>query len=86
MVGVVLRFASKAAGAMLKNLVTVHTIPHNRRSVGDEGIPVLGVARMGVDPTQSVLNHCNHIHDVINLRAIDVACMTSANCVNPSTT
>ncbi|HWE41729.1 MAG TPA: GMC family oxidoreductase [Gemmatimonadaceae bacterium] len=46
----------------------------------------MGTARMGRDPTTSVLNAHNQAHDVPNLFVTDGACMTSSSCVNPSLT
>ncbi|WP_374961398.1 GMC oxidoreductase [Spongiibacter tropicus] len=50
------------------------------------GIHEMGTARMGADPSESVLNGHNQAHDVPNLFVTDGACMTSASCVNPSLT
>ena len=46
----------------------------------------MGAARMGRDPTTSVLNAFNQCHDVPNLFVTDGACMTSSACQNPSLT
>jgi choline dehydrogenase-like flavoprotein len=46
----------------------------------------MGTARMGADPTQSVLNGWCQAHDVANLFVTDGACMTSSACQNPSLT
>ena len=46
----------------------------------------MGTARMGKDPKTSVLNKWNQVHDCLNVFVTDGACMTSANCVNPSLT
>jgi glucoside 3-dehydrogenase (cytochrome c) catalytic subunit len=71
----------KAAGAVL-------TIPvdNSQMSLPGEGIHEMGTARMGDDPTQSVLNKYNQAHDVPNLFVTDGSFMTSASCVNPSLT
>jgi choline dehydrogenase-like flavoprotein len=45
-----------------------------------------GGARMGRDPSSSVLNAFNQSHDVPNLFVTDGSCMTSTSCVNPSLT
>ncbi|GAA4421600.1 GMC family oxidoreductase [Nibrella viscosa] len=50
------------------------------------GIHEMGTARMGNDPKTSVLNKFNQVHSVKNVFNTDGACMTSANCVNPSLT
>ncbi|GAC1648301.1 MAG: GMC family oxidoreductase [Gemmatimonadaceae bacterium] len=50
------------------------------------GIHEMGTARMGRDPTTSVLNGNNQTHDVPNLFVTDGSCMTSSSCVNPSIT
>jgi choline dehydrogenase-like flavoprotein len=46
----------------------------------------MGTARMGADPTQSVLNGWNQAHDAANLFITDGACMPSGGCQNPSLT
>jgi len=50
------------------------------------GIHEMGSARMGRDPKTSVLNAHNQVWDAPNVFVTDGACMTSANCVNPSLT
>ena len=51
-----------------------------------QGIHEMGTARMGTDPKTSVLNKHNQVWDAMNVFVTDGACMTSANCVNPSLT
>jgi choline dehydrogenase-like flavoprotein len=46
----------------------------------------MGTARMGLDPSTSVLNRHNQVHDVPNLYITDGSCMTSSSCVGPSLT
>jgi choline dehydrogenase-like flavoprotein len=46
----------------------------------------MGVACMGRDPEDSVLNQYNQAHSVPNLFVTDGACMTSSACQNPSLT
>ncbi len=46
----------------------------------------MGTARMGDDPSESVLNKHNQAHEVSNLFVTDGACMTSTACQNPSLT
>lgn len=55
-------------------------------STPGEGIHEMGTARMGGDPSQSVLNRWNQAHDVPNLFVTDGSFMTSSSCVNPSLT
>jgi choline dehydrogenase-like flavoprotein len=50
------------------------------------GVHEMGTARMGNEPSESVLNGWNQAHEVPNLFVTDGACMTSASCVNPSIT
>ena len=50
------------------------------------GIHEMGTARMGHDRKTSVLNKWNQVWDAPNVFVTDGACMTSANCVNPSLT
>jgi choline dehydrogenase-like flavoprotein len=46
----------------------------------------MGVARMGRDPKNSVLNPFNQLHEVPNIFVTDGSCMVSSSCVNPSLT
>jgi choline dehydrogenase-like flavoprotein len=46
----------------------------------------MGIARMGKDPTTSVLNKFNQMHEVPNVFITDGSCMASGACVNPSLT
>jgi len=50
------------------------------------GIHEMGTARMGSDPSNSVLNKYNQVWDAPNVFVTDGACMTSSACVNPSLT
>lgn len=64
--------------------VYINSVAHNKHP-GD-AIHEMGGARMGDDPSNSVLNKHNQAHEVANLFVTDGACMTSASCVNPSLT
>jgi choline dehydrogenase-like flavoprotein len=46
----------------------------------------MGTARMGRDPSTSVLNGFNQAHEVPNLFVTDGSCMPSSACQNPSIT
>jgi len=46
----------------------------------------MGIARMGRDPKNSVLNAFNQMHEVPNVFITDGSCMTSSSCLNPSIT
>jgi len=50
------------------------------------GIHEMGTARMGKDPSTSVLNIFNQIHSVKNVFVTDGSFMTSSGCQNPSLT
>jgi len=50
------------------------------------GIHEMGTARMGKDPSSSVLNEWNQVHACKNVFVTDGACMTSSACQNPSLT
>lgn len=69
----------EAAGA------TVIPLP---QPVGNPGIAIheMGTACMGHDPTTSVLNKYNQLHDVRNVFVTDGAAMASGGCQNPSIT
>jgi choline dehydrogenase-like flavoprotein len=55
-------------------------------STGGDTIHEMGTARMGHDPSRSVLNGKNQCHDIANLFVTDGACMTSSSNVHPSLT
>ena len=50
------------------------------------GWHLLGTARMGEDPTKSVVDRWGRTHDVPNLFIIDGSIFTTSACVNPTTT
>jgi choline dehydrogenase-like flavoprotein len=61
------------------------------KSGGELGTPgdsihEMGTACMGKDPSTSVLNKYNQLHDVANLFVTDGAAMSSGGCQNPSLT
>lgn len=74
------------AKAMLRSVGARGISGFDTQSPPGGAIHEMGTARMGDDPTQSVLNRWNQAHDVDNLFVTDGACMTSASCVNPSLT
>jgi choline dehydrogenase-like flavoprotein len=50
------------------------------------GWHLLGTARMGDDPTRSVLDKWNRAHDVPNLYVVDGSCFVTSSGVNPTST
>jgi glucoside 3-dehydrogenase (cytochrome c) catalytic subunit len=79
--------AKKHADRLLKAAGAAIVMPGSEEmSIPGEGIHEMGTARMGDDPSQSVLNKYNQAHDVANLFVTDGSFMTSAACVNPSLT
>lgn len=72
--------------AMLKAAGARNVMSFDGNSPPGGAIHEMGTARMGVDPTQSVLNRWNQAHDIPNLFVTDGSCMTSSSCVNPSLT
>lgn len=71
---------------MLRRAGAINVHSFDAGMPGGSAIHEMGTARMGDDPTESVLNRWNQAHDVPNLFVTDGACMTSASCVNPSLT
>ena len=67
----------EAAGA--KEVYTSHI----RRNAGWH---LLGTARMGDDPNNSVVDRWGRAHDVPNLLIIDGSIFTTSACINPTTT
>ena len=56
---------------------------HLRRNAGWH---LLGTARMGDDPSNSVVDRWGRAHDVPNLLIIDGSIFTTGACINPTTT
>jgi choline dehydrogenase-like flavoprotein len=71
----------RAAGAVYDMIAEVDSL-----SEGGAGVHEMGTARMGADPTESVLDPHNQAHEIDNLFVTDGSFMTSASCVNPSLT
>ena len=59
---------------------------YDREAVPGHCIHEVGGARMGNDPTESVLNRFNQFHDVPNVFATDGSAFASVACQNPSLT
>jgi glucoside 3-dehydrogenase (cytochrome c) catalytic subunit len=74
----------KAAGAVY--IMSPEGTEFSSDPTGGMGVHEMGTARMGDDPTKSVLNKHNQAHDVPNLFVTDGSFMTSSSCVNPSLT
>lgn len=58
----------------------------DRPGAGGTAIHEMGGARMGLDPTTSVLNGWSQSHEIANLFVTDGAQMSSSACQNPSLT
>ncbi|ERJ59699.1 GMC oxidoreductase [Sphingobacterium paucimobilis] len=80
----------KAGREMLKEsgCTDIKTIDQHLELGRQPGLEVheMGGARMGNDPSSSVLNKYNQLHDCPNVFVTDGACMTSAGNQNPSLT
>ncbi|HMB63211.1 MAG TPA: GMC oxidoreductase, partial [Eudoraea sp.] len=50
------------------------------------GAHLMGTARMGDDPKNSVVNSINQAHDIKNLFIVDGSSFTTAAAVNPTST
>ncbi|MFT4616142.1 MAG: choline dehydrogenase-like flavoprotein [Minisyncoccia bacterium] len=50
------------------------------------GWHLLGTARMGIDPSSSVVDKWNRAHDVANLYVVDGSCFVTSGGVNPTST
>jgi len=74
------------ARTMLEAAGATQIKAHPGPMIMGRGVHEMGTARMGNDPSESVLNKWNQAHDVPNLFVTDGSCMTSASCVNPSIT
>ena len=77
---------AQQAELMLKTAGAINVSSFMSGSSPGDAIHEMGTARMGDDPSESVLNRWNQAHDVSNLFVTDGSCMTSSSCVNPSIT
>ena len=82
------RDSAKQAGKIFRAAGAVYYRESDISSIsnGGAGIHEMGTARMGDDPSESVLNKYNQAHELENLFVTDGSFMTSAACVNPSLT
>jgi choline dehydrogenase-like flavoprotein len=81
-----LRDMSVTAAEMLEAAGAVDVSSYVQDNPPGLTIHEMGTARMGRDPSTSVLNGWNQAHDVPNLFVTDGACMTSSANQNPSIT
>ena len=72
--------------AMLKNAGFVNVYSYQSKPTPGSEVHEMGTARMGRDPSTSVLNKNNQMHDVKNVFITDGSCMTSSASQNPSLT
>ena len=77
---------SAEAVDMLKAAGAVFTFGGDTMEDPGGAVHEMGTARMGRDPSESVLNGYNQAHEVDNLFVTDGSAMTSSSCVNPSLT
>ena len=81
-----LQHAQKQAQKMLSVVNSTVLASHNKPEPGGAAVHEMGGARMGADPSQSVVNSHNQCHDVANLFITDGAAMSSSANQNPSLT
>ena len=78
--------AAAEARKMMQAMGAKTDLSFNEPGTPGTSIHEMGGARMGEDPSQSVVDRNNRAHDVPNLFITDGACMSSSSCVNPSLT
>jgi choline dehydrogenase-like flavoprotein len=78
--------AKAQAAAMLEAAGGKVIMGMDRPGVGGSAIHEMGGARMGIDPSTSVLNKWSQAHEVANLFVTDGAQMSSSASQNPSLT
>lgn len=78
--------AENTAAEMLENAGFENVAPFNYKKIAGISVHEMGTARMGKDPSTSVLNRFNQVHTVPNVFVTDGSCMTSSACQNPSLT
>lgn len=72
--------------AMLESIGVKDVYTYDNGYAMGMGIHEMGTARMGTDPSNSVLNKHNQVWDAPNVFVTDGAAMASGACVNPSLT
>ena len=82
----IIRQMQSDAAEMLGAAGALEVTTYDLGKVGGSCIHEMGTARMGRDPSESVLNGFNQAHDVPNLFVTDGSAMVSSSCVNPSIT
>ncbi len=75
-----------SAAEMLEAAGARNVRPQVRPGTPGDAIHEVGIARMGDDPRQSVLNRWQQAHDVVNLFVMDGAGFPSTACQNPTLT
>ena len=75
-----------SAAEMLDAAGATDIVPELRTAVPGYGIHEAGLARMGSDPSTSVLNRFCQAHDMKNLFVMDASCFVSIGCQNPTLT
>lgn len=78
--------AENTAAEMMENAGFENVAPFNYKKIAGISVHEMGTARMGKDPSTSVLNRFNQVHAVPNVFVTDGSCMTSSACQNPSLT
>ena len=74
------------AEAMLSAAGIINIQKYSEDAPPGLAIHEMGTARMGHNPSNSVLNKFNQTHDISNLFVTDGSAMTSSACQNPSLT
>jgi choline dehydrogenase-like flavoprotein len=72
------------ARSLLREAGATKTFAHG--PVRNTGWHIMGTARMGEDPKNSVVNPIGKSHDVDGLYVIDSSCFVTGSCVNPANT
>jgi choline dehydrogenase-like flavoprotein len=72
--------------AILQQAGCQNIVPNDSKQAPGLDIHEMGGARMGKDPTTSILNKWNQVHTCSNVFVTDGACMTSVGNQNPSLT
>ena len=78
--------AQQSAAEMLQAAGFTNVQPFDYHTTAGSAVHEMGTARMGKDPTTSVLNAHNQMHDARNVFITDGSCMPSGGCQNPSLT
>ncbi len=79
-----LSHGSDTARIIMKEAGATKTFAHG--PVRNTGWHIMGTAKMGENPNNSVVNPIGKLHDIEGLYVVDSSCFVTGSCVNPANT